>query len=46
MSNLNYLKDTANSLRDNIDVDRLNIEYKKSCEKEKQDIQSKSSTAS
>lgn len=25
MSHLNYLKDTANSLRDNIEVDRLNI---------------------
>ena len=33
MSHLNYLKDTANSLRDNIEVDRLNIEYKKSCSK-------------
>lgn len=43
MSHLNYLKDTANSLRDNIEVDRLNIQYKKSCEKEKQDKKGKSS---
>ena len=46
MSHLSYLKDTANSLTDNIEVDRLNIEYKRSCEKEKRDIISKASTHS
>ncbi len=44
MSHLNYLKDTAHSLRDNIEVDRLNIEYKISCQKERQDIINKSSS--
>lgn len=46
MSRLNYLRDSANSLRDNIEVDKLNIEYKRSCEREKQDIRGKSSTPS
>lgn len=36
----------ANSLRDNIEVDRLNIEYKKSCEEERQKYTSKISTPS
>lgn len=31
MSHLSYLRDSVNSLADNIEVDRLNIEYKKSC---------------
>ena len=38
MSHLNYLKDTANSLRDNIEVDRINIEYKNNCARKKQEI--------
>lgn len=33
MSDIKYLKDTAGNLRDNIEVDKLNIEYKKSCER-------------
>jgi hypothetical protein len=46
MSHLSYLKDTANSLRDNIEVDRINIEYKQSCEAERKSYTSKSSTPS
>lgn len=43
VSQLNFLQDTAHSLRDNIEVDRLNIQYKESCEREKQEIISRSS---
>lgn len=44
MSNIKYLKDMADSLRDNIEVDRLNIEYKKKCQREKADIKKKGSS--
>jgi hypothetical protein len=44
MSDIKYLKDMADSLRDNIEVDKLNIQYKKSCEREKADIKNKGSS--
>jgi hypothetical protein len=34
----------ADSVRDNIEVDRLNIDYKQSCEKEKVDLSKKVSS--
>jgi len=46
MSHLSYLKDTANSLKDNIEVDKINIEYKRSCEAKRNSYTSKSSTPS
>jgi len=44
MTHIKYLKEMADSLRDNIEVDRLNVEYKKSCEREKNDLKSKGSS--